>query len=65
MTKEIDEFKPGEKVPVSGIYDVIHDKLDGHDHALVGLEYGQYQRLSYAEREHNLLDRLHHGQQCD
>lgn len=33
MAKEIDEFKPGEKVPVSGIYDVIHDKLDNDDHA--------------------------------
>ena len=29
-----DELKPGDKVPVSGIYDVIHDKLDGDDHAL-------------------------------
>jgi hypothetical protein len=28
------EFKPGDKVPVSGIYDVVHDKLDGEDHAL-------------------------------
>jgi len=33
MTKKIDEFKPGDKVPTSGIYDVIHDKLDGNDHA--------------------------------
>ncbi len=33
MAKEKDEFKPGEKVPASGIYDVIHDKLDGDDHA--------------------------------
>ena len=29
-----DEYKPGERVPVSGIYDVTHDKLDGDDHAL-------------------------------
>ena len=27
------EFEPGETVPISGIYDVIHDKLDGADHA--------------------------------
>jgi hypothetical protein len=33
MTRKIDEFKPGDKVPTSGIYDVIHDKLDGDDHA--------------------------------
>jgi hypothetical protein len=26
------EFAAGEKVPVSGIYDVTHDKLDGDDH---------------------------------
>ena len=26
------EFKPGDKVPVSGVYDVIHDKVDGSDH---------------------------------
>src|SRR5271165_5020958 len=29
-----DTFKPGDKVPASGIYDVIHDRLDGDDHAL-------------------------------
>lgn len=34
MTKNLEEFKPGEKVPASGIYDVIHDKLDGDHHAL-------------------------------
>jgi len=33
VTTEIDEFKPGEKVPASGIYDVIHDRLDGDEHA--------------------------------
>ena len=33
MTKPLHEFKPGEKVPTSGIYDVVHDKLDGDDHA--------------------------------
>jgi hypothetical protein len=29
---ESEEFEPGEKVPVPGIYDVVHDKLDGADH---------------------------------
>jgi len=29
-----DTFKPGDNVPASGIYDVIHDRLDGDDHAL-------------------------------
>jgi hypothetical protein len=33
MKKKTDEFKPGDKVPISGIYDVVHDKLDGDDHA--------------------------------
>jgi hypothetical protein len=28
-----DEFKPGDKVPTSGIYNVIHDRLDGDAHA--------------------------------
>jgi hypothetical protein len=27
------EFKPGEKVKTSGIYDVFHDKIDGEHHA--------------------------------
>jgi hypothetical protein len=27
------EFAPGEKIPASGIYNVIHDKVDGDDHA--------------------------------
>lgn len=27
-----DVFKPGDTAPVSGIYDVIHDKIDGQDH---------------------------------
>ena len=27
------EFTPGETVPISGIYDVLHDKVDGEDHA--------------------------------
>jgi hypothetical protein len=27
------EFKPGDKVRFSGIYDVLHDKLDGDVHA--------------------------------
>lgn len=30
-TKE--EFKPGDKIPTSGIYDVFHDRLDGDYHA--------------------------------
>ena len=33
MANKDDVFKSGEKVPTSGIYDVIHDKLDGNDHA--------------------------------
>jgi len=32
-TNKSEEFEPGEKVPTSGIYEVIHDKLDGDDHA--------------------------------
>lgn len=32
MTKKGDEFKPGDTAPTSGIYDVIHDTLDGDDH---------------------------------
>lgn len=27
------DFKPGEKVKTSGIYDVVHDSLDGDRHA--------------------------------
>jgi hypothetical protein len=34
MTTKSDEFKPGEKAPASGVYDVNHDSLDGDDHAL-------------------------------
>ena len=34
MTTFCKELKPGDEVPLSGIYDVIHDKLDGDDHAL-------------------------------
>jgi hypothetical protein len=33
MEKHMGEFKPGDNVTTSGIYDVIHDKLDGDDHA--------------------------------
>lgn len=33
-TNSKNEFKPGDRVPVSGVYDVTHDKLDGDDHAL-------------------------------
>lgn len=32
MADERDVFNPGDKVPVSGIYDVIHDTVDGHPH---------------------------------
>jgi hypothetical protein len=32
MPNKNEEFGPGERVPTSGIYDVIHDKLDGDDH---------------------------------
>ncbi len=32
VTKER-EFKPGERVEISGIYDVFHDKIDGEHHA--------------------------------
>src|SRR5215469_17773423 len=27
------EFRPGEKVPISAVYDVIHDRIDGQPHA--------------------------------
>ena len=33
MEEKRGEFEPGDRVPASGIYDVIHDKLDGDDHA--------------------------------
>lgn len=33
MTDESDVLKPGDAALASGIYDVIHDKLDGDDHA--------------------------------
>jgi hypothetical protein len=33
MASETGVFGPGDKVPASGIYDVIHDKLDGDEHA--------------------------------
>lgn len=32
MANGSEEFMPGERAPTSGIYDVIHDKLDGDDH---------------------------------
>lgn len=32
--ESLDTFKPGDKVPASGIYDAFHDRLDGDDHAL-------------------------------
>lgn len=34
MMKHVEEFSPGQMVPISGIYDVLHDSLDGDDHAL-------------------------------
>ena len=34
MRKKLEGFKPGEKVPTSGIYDVIHDNLDSDHHNL-------------------------------
>ncbi|MGD0814856.1 MAG: hypothetical protein ABSA83_14715 [Verrucomicrobiota bacterium] len=37
-----DMFRPGDAVPASGIYDVIHDKLDGQEHA------GQHQITAIA-----------------
>jgi len=33
MANEGQEYRPGERVMTSGIYDVIHDKIDGDDHA--------------------------------
>jgi len=33
MENKGDLFKSGDTVPTSGIYDVLHDKLDGDDHA--------------------------------
>lgn len=33
MANKTAEFKPGEKVPTSGVYDVAHDKIDGELHA--------------------------------
>jgi len=33
MANKGEEFTPGEKVKTSGIYDVIHDQIDGDDHA--------------------------------
>ena len=33
MTMHQDDFKPGEKIAASGIYDVLHDSLDGEPHA--------------------------------
>lgn len=32
MPNGSDTFQPGDTVPASGIYDVIHDKLDGQEH---------------------------------
>ena len=32
MASKKEVFNPGDTVPVSGIYDVIHDTLDGQEH---------------------------------
>ena len=34
MTNERESYQPGDAVPESGLYDVFHDSLDGHEHAL-------------------------------
>ena len=33
MATQSDEFKAGDPVPTSGIYEVVHDRLDGDNHA--------------------------------
>ena len=33
MTSDTHAFKPGEKAPTSGVYEVAHDKLDSEHHA--------------------------------
>ena len=33
MTGEGELYKPGDAVPESGVYGVLHDSLDGHTHA--------------------------------
>ena len=33
MAKNGELYKPGDVVPTSGIYEAIHDKIDGDDHA--------------------------------
>ena len=33
VVRNAELFKPGDTVPTSGIYEAIHDKLDGDDHA--------------------------------
>lgn len=33
MRDQHELYKPGDIVPQSGIYDVTHDNLDGHEHA--------------------------------
>jgi len=38
-------FKPGDTVPVSGIYDVMHDRIDGQEHA------GQHQIMVIAGKK--------------
>jgi hypothetical protein len=34
MTTQNAVYQPGDIVPASGLYDVFHDRLDGHEHAL-------------------------------
>lgn len=42
MEKDTKLFQPGDKVPISGIYEVIHDSLDGelhaHPHPVIAIE---------------------------
>lgn len=33
MTNQRQVYQPGDTVPESGIYNVVHDTLDGHEHA--------------------------------
>ena len=42
MANKRNEFEPGQKSKASGIYDVLHDKIDGEHHA------GQHQVIVIA-----------------
>jgi len=33
MTNERELYKPGDTVPETGIYEVFHDNVDGHEHS--------------------------------